>query len=557
MVAPSFVHGQWRYVVRSEHVEAAAGGTAPQALACALNPLFLIAFFAIFTATGLASLSRAIWQDESMLMANLGVGWAGYFQPLPFYDQAAPPFVTATLAAMADVTGGNLLGMRALVLAVMLASFAVLLWLAVKRRAPVFAYAVLIVMSGYLTARNATEIKHYMFELLATLILLAAYLLTRNAGSLRHGVTFFALALVLSFFAYPAFLIVFPILADIVLTRTTGRQRLYWVLAAVGYGVVWIAAYLAIFKPQTALQLANYSSLYGGSLILQALKAGDVHGLMMTVRAIAGALPYVTVGVAILALLWLGLTSARPVLTRSSSMGSALLEPGQAPLRLFVLVYGELLLLNLAGLYPLSSPRQLTFTMPVAALLLAWAIAWALARVPSARRRGWIAAVILLPAMLFHLGYAAVTGFERQDTAGLYAFLQQSGTRTVLPWIQFQPSLAYYEQQGGKADYRIAGALTRQSERLPSREDAIALLASNGKPVPQQIWALIPDEDMRYYTDWLARQVPRGEPAIIATAQMLPEEEAMLMRSLDKAGCTGKTVFASRDVTAIETSCTP
>jgi hypothetical protein len=159
--------------------------------------------------------------------------------------------------------------------------------------------------------------------------------------------------------------------------------------------------------------------------------------------------------------------------------------------------------------------------------------------------------------MLFHLGYAAVTGFERQDTAGLYAFLQHGGTRTVLPWIQFEPSLAYYELQGGKADYRVAGALTRQSQRLPSRDDAIALLASNDKPVPQQIWALIPDADMRYYTDWLARQVPRGEPAIIATAQMLPEEEAMLMRSLDQAGCTGKAVFASRDVKAIETSCAP
>ena len=492
-----------------------------------------------------------------MLMANLGVGWAGYFAPLPFYDQAAPPLVTATLAAMAEVTGGNLLGMRALVLAVMLISFAILLWLAVKRRAPVFCYAVLIVMSGYLTARNATEIKHYMFELLATLILLAAYLLARNAGSLRHGVAFFGLALLLSFFAYPAFLIVFPILADIVLTRTTKRQLLYWVLGSIGYGLVWIAAYLTIFKPQTALQLANYSSLYGGSLILQALKAGDVHGLIMIVRALAGALPYVTVGVAVLALLYLGLTSAKPALKRSSSFASAMLKPEQAPLRLFVLVYGELLLLNLAGLYPLSSPRQLTFTLPVTALLLAWAIGLALERVPSESRQRWIAAAILLPAMLFHLGYAAVTGFQRQDTAGLYAFLQKSGTHTVLPWIQFEPSLDYYEQQGGKADYRIAGALTRQSQRLPSREDAIALLAGNDKPVPQQIWALIPNEDMRHYTDWLARQAPRGEPAIIATAQMTPEEEAMLMGSLGKVGCTGKTVFASRDVKAIETSCTP
>ncbi len=390
-----------------------------------------------------------------------------------------------------------------------------------KRRAPVFAYAVLIVMSGYLTARNATEIKHYMFELLATLILLAAYLLARNAGSLRHGVVFFALALVLSFFAYPAFLIVFPILADIVLTRTTGRQRLYWVLAVgrlrpgVDRGVprdLQAADRAAACQLQLALwrqpdpagaeggRPARPHHDRAGARRRAALRDGGrrdpgsaLHRLDLC-QACAQAI-------------------LRAWLQQCSS-------PSQAPLRLFVLVYGELLLLNLAGLYPLSSPRQLTFTLPVTALLLAWAIGWRWSACRARGASGWIAAVILLPAMLFHLGYAAVTGFERQDTAGLYAFLQQSGTRTVLPWIQFEPSLAYYEQQGGKADYRIAGALTRQSQRLPSREDAIALLASNDKPVPQQIWALIPDEDMRHYTDWLARQVPRGEPAIIATAQM-------------------------------------
>jgi hypothetical protein len=539
-------------------VEAASSVATPQtSLGSALGPVFLVAFLAIFAATGLLSLQHAIWQDESMLMANLGVGWAGYFAPLPYYDQAAPPLATATLAAMMQASDGNLFVMRALVLTLALASFAVLLWLAVRRRVPVFAYAVLIVTSGYLTARNATEIKHYLFELLATLVLLAAYLLARNVGSLRHGVVFFALALVLSFFAYPAFLIVFPILADIVLVRTRGRQRLFWIAGAVAYGLVWIAAYLGIFKPQIALQIANYTTLYGGSLIPEAVRAGDLHGLAMIVRALLGAQPYVTAGVAILALLSIGLSLARARLKPSSSMAQAMLEPGQAPVRLFVLVYGELLLLNLAGLYPLSSPRQLTFTMPVTALLLAWAIGWALARVPSVKRREWIAAAILLPAMLFHLGYAAVTGFERQDTAGLYAFLQKGGYRTVLPWIQFQPSLAYYEQQGGRADYRIAGALTEASQPLPSREEAIALLAAGDRPVPQQIWALIPNEEMRHYTDWLARQVPRNEVAVIATAQMTAEEEAMLRRSLDEVSCTGRTVFASTDVKAIETNCAP
>lgn len=543
--------------MKSDHVEAAGTEALPQAPGLVLSPLLLVAFFAIFAATGLAGLGHAIWQDEAMLMANLGVGWAGYFAPLPLYDQAAPPLAAATLAAMMDLTAGNLPGMRTLVFTMTLAAFATLLWLAARRRVPVFAYAVLIVMSGFLTARNTIEIKHYMFELLATLILLATYMLARNVGSLRHGIVFFTLAAVLSFFAYPAFLIAFPILADIVLVRTSGRQRLFWIAGAVGYGLIWIAAYLTIFKPQTALQLANYSSLYGGSLILQALKAGDIHGLMMVARALAGAQPYVTLGVAILALLWLGFAYAQAPLKQSRSMASAMLEPAQAPIRLFVLVYGELLLLNLAGLFPLSSPRQLTFVMPVTALLLAWAVVRALERVPSPRRQGWIAAAILLPAMLFNLGYAAVTRFEREDTAGLYAFLQASGYRTVLPWIQFEPSLGFYEQQYGRAGYVIAGALTRQSQPLPPREEAIALLAASDRPVPQQIWARIPDEDMRHYTDWLARQLPRNDTAVIATAAMTAEEETMLAQALGAAGCTGRTVFVSRDVEAIETRCAP
>lgn len=552
--------------MKVEHEDASASAVPAAPLSAALNPLFLILFFVLFAATGLASLHHAIWQDESMLMANLGVGWAGYFKPLPYYDQAAPPLATATLAAIAALAGENLLGMRVLVLAVTLACFAGLLWWSARRRAPVFAFAVLVTMSGYLTVRNATEIKHYMFELLATLILLAAYVLARNAGSLRHGIMFLALALVLSFFAYPAFLIVFPILADIVLVRTRGRARLWWILASAGYALAWIAAYLLVFKPQTALQLANYSALYGGSLILHAVKAGDVHGLLMVVRAIAGAQPYVTLGVALLFLLYAafrftGFGFARGPLRQCRGMASAMLKPEQAPVRLFVLVYGELLVLNLAGLYPLSSPRQLGFTMPVSALLLAWAVSLALAALRDPKRRGLVAAALLLPAMLFNLAYALVTGFERQDTAGLYAFLQKAGYKTVLPWIQFAPSLRYYEAQHGAAGYRIAAPLTRQSERLPSREDGLALLAADDKPVPQQIWALVPDEDARFYTDWLARHlardVPRGEPAVIATAQMTPEEEAMLTASLGKAGCTGKTVFASRDVKAIEASCAP
>jgi hypothetical protein len=343
-------------------------------LACALGSVLVLRLFVPV---------RDPWLDEAMLGLNIKVvGLGDLFRPLPFYEQAAPPGYLALcyLARSIAPDAFFIPAVRAVSTVLMIVAFYLLLRLATAYGGlkSAFLLAAVLLASDFILTYGV-ELKQYAGDVLATTaILFAGYDLSRSMNA-RSVWRFFAVTLVASFFSFTA-----PIPAAAVLGSTLvlhwwrGRRSTkagggpptvrpawvgWWSLCAVLTVVSVVAIKKLVTDPLIAMQFSAYSDVYQtflsprGSIgfngqILEWLFARIYEFMYLNTFAERNgvAMRHIGMLVAAVAIVVVNILAARksPYLVLTSLM-----------------LFGAILTLNLAKLFPIGYTRHFIFAAPI------------------------------------------------------------------------------------------------------------------------------------------------------------------------------------------------
>ena len=343
-------------------------------LVCALGAALVLRLFVP---------ARDPWIDEAMLGLNIkAVGLGDLFRPLPLYEQAAPPgyLVLCYLARSIAPDAFFVAAVRAVSTVLMIATFWLLLRLATAYgglKSAVLLAAVLLASDFILT--YGVELKHYAADVFATAaILYAGHDLSRSMNA-RSVLRFVAVVLVASFFSFTA-----PIPAAAVLgstlvlhwwrARRSGKEAAgapavrpawagWWSLCAVLTVVSVVAIKKLVTDPLTAMQFSAYPDAYktflnprnsigSNAQILEWLFARIYEFMYLNTFAdrLAGATRHIGILAAMAAIVGLNILAARksPYLVLTGLM-----------------LFGAILTLNLAKLFPIAYTRHLFFAAPI------------------------------------------------------------------------------------------------------------------------------------------------------------------------------------------------
>ncbi len=343
-------------------------------LLCALGSVLVLRLFVP---------ARDPWIDEAMLGLNIkAVGLGDLFRPLPLYEQAAPPgylalcFLARSIAPDAFFVDA----VRAVSTVLMIATFYLLLRLATAYgglKSAVLLAAVLFASDFVLT--YGVELKHYAADVFATAaILFAGHDLARSMDA-RSVLRFAAVALVASLFSFTA-----PIPAAAVLgstlvvhgwrARRPGKEAGaaptvgpswvgWWSLCAALTVVSVVATKKLVTDPLTAMQFSAYPDAYktfldprnsvgSNAQILEWLFARIYEFMYLNTFAdrLAGTTRHIGILLAMVAIVGVNILAARksPYLVLTGLM-----------------LFGAILALNLAKLFPIAYTRHLFFAAPI------------------------------------------------------------------------------------------------------------------------------------------------------------------------------------------------
>ncbi|VWX53022.1 hypothetical protein [Novosphingobium sp. 9U] len=521
--------------------QAARKLTAPRPAAYAWACLIALLVLAL---AGALQSSRGLWQDESTLLANLGLPLQAYFGSLPFYDQAAPPFALLTLDGAYALAGQSVQATRLILLGLNLALLGGLALVANRRsdRAALLAIAMMAVTP--LAIRYCLELKQYGFEMQASLLFLLAlrWLPQRPAAVM-------ALAGMLSFVSFSIMLVVGVAVLDAALLRHRGALRWRWLGLLALYTLGWIACYLLLFRPATALQTANYPAAYQrlamaeyvqhpGLLLAQFEVIGRAQAALALICALAAT--------AVLFVLGKGLTSPR----------LSFAAPVWQPLRLLAGLIAIVAVLWLARLYPVSTNKQFLFTMPIGALLVAELFVLAADRVRASAALPLALALTLVPSAANALVRDWRRDTDIQDTRGLYAFIKAHPDALVLPDILFEPTLRHYAAHDPRPPRRIDALLRAESRPMESPVEVARPLSTGSPVLSQHVWERL-DAMHGYpaYSDWVVRHAKGRGPALIAATYLGPERERIYAEAARRHGCRMGVAYRSREVVALRLQC--
>lgn len=499
----------------------------------------------VLAAAGLMQSSRDLWQDESTLLANLGLPLPAYFGTLPFYDQAAPPFALLTLDAAYLLTDGSVQGMRLVLLALNLALLVGLAHAAIRRgdRQALLAIAMMAVTP--LAIRYCVELKQYGFEMQASLLFLLAlrWMPERPAAVML-------LAAVLSFFSFSIMLVVGVAVLDAALLRHRGATRWRWLCLLAAYTLAWLACYLLLFRPATALQTANYPAAYQRLALAEYLRHPAL--LMAQFEVIGRAQAAVALICALIAAAALVLLARRETNRHDLSPTALIWQP----LRLLAGLIAIVALLWLARLYPVSTNKQFLFTMPIGALLVANLFVLAADRVRLRAAVPLALAAALMPSAAIALAREWREETDIQDTRGLYAFLKTQPDALILPDILFEPTLRYYAVRDPHPPRRIGALLQPGSAPMESPQEVARALAAGTPSIRQHVWQPL-DTARGYpaYADWVVRHARQAGPALIAATYLGDERERIYADAARRQGCGIKVAYRSREVVALHLDC--
>ncbi len=444
--------------------------------------------------------ARDPWLDEAMLGLNIkAVGLGDLFRPLPFYEQAAPPgyLVLCYLARSIAPDPFFIAAVRAVSTVLMIATFYLLLRLAAAYgglKAAVLLAAILLASDFILT--YGVELKQYAADALATTaILFAGYDLSRSINA-RSALRFWAVTLVASFFSFTAPIPAAAVLGSTLVLHSWRARRArkevgvaptvppawlgWWSLCAVLTVVPVVAIKKLMTDPLTAMQFSAYSDVYNtflsrrGSIgsnaqILEWLFARIYEFMYLNTFAEGHAATTRHIGMLVAAAVIVGVNvfAARksPYLVLTS-----------------VMLFGAILTLNVAKLFPIGFTRHLLFAAPI--LLVPVALGTSELFEAVGRRAGALArTATTVGAYVALLGLAAFATYRtvRADKAAESRFLRDALRMDAATpvWVYFraQPTVRLIAPPGlrfiGMLDHhsryaswlRRAGVLSRSDPR--------------------------------------------------------------------------------------------
>lgn len=491
--------------------------------------------------------TRGLWQDEAILLANFGMPLTRYFEILPFYDQAAPPLALVTLNALHALADGSVSAMRLLLLGLNLTLFAALGVAAYRRRDREVLLAIAIIAVTPLAVRYCVELKQYGFEIQASMLFLLA--LRWHPG--RPGAVML-LAGILSFFSYSIMLVVGISLLDALIFRFRGQLAQRWFSFLAAYTVGWLACYILLFQPITALQTANYPDAYERVPLLSYLQNPR---LIFRFQFIVWGQAYIALIGGLMAVLLLN-AIGRSERTKIHGWGLLSLRADLwQPLRVLVGLMALVFLLWLAQLYPIASDRQFMFLMPIGALLMANLL------LASAVSRQ---AMLIWPAVALMLVPSAVTVLRQewnrnsdfQDTQGLYAFLKRHPETLILPDVLFEPTLRYYSARDANPLRHVDAWLLAETRPMESPQEALSALTKGNAPVYQHVWQpLISGDIFPAYAGWVVRHARGRGSALIGIAQVNDTIISGYEEAARNEGCNIAVAYRSRGVAALKLDC--
>ncbi|MBT9371473.1 hypothetical protein [Rhizobium sp. CSW-27] len=501
--------------------------------------------------------SRPLWQDESSLLANMGLSWGIYFGPLPFHDQAAPPLALIVINLLWAAGGGDVETTRFLLLCMTATCLALAGHLCRIRRKHTLLFGISLLMLLPETVIYATEIKHYILEMQACLLLIvfSACLDLKNRAA---PALFVAASLLACLFSFSSMLVSGCLMAEIILFRSYGRFRLRWIAWLGVFGACWLALYALLFRETLVYQMSNYAMVYKESTLLSLLQQAPSEAgkkIFFLFKPIN--LPLFVVIIAV-ATATLRLRKDQGTGRRPEARSRPLFERDEfSNSRMAMLLLSAIVLASLAGQYPLSSQRQTLFILvPFVMMFMETIIA--IHATASTRRIAAIAIIICFSSVMIDNARTIIRGkYIQQDTRSLYKFLLAHRQKPVVPSLLFDPTLHYYETRNPGSGLTILGSLSPASAFMPSNADVVTGLQSgNVTGLGVHIWyPLDLYGSFRTYTNWvlgIARQ--KGE-ILFAVAQFKPEHQEDLLRSAALADCSATVAFQARGVAAYDLKC--
>lgn len=500
---------------------------------------------------------RSIFQDEGAVILNFAAGPLGFFAPLPYYDQAAPPLAMGTLSLFYSLAGENIALTRFLLLLLTLLFLAGAMRAAMRVRDLGLLYGLLVLLAVRPILLYATELKQYIFEVIFAVALLMMHLARRKPYSPDWLFLFLVVAFASILFSFSSLFIIVPVMLDIIICRENAGHRRAWMGGLLLFCLGWVASYVWLVKPLIALQFINYGKEYLGLTLYNVLLHRDITSLIIMLKEVRGIGPHLFLVVAAPVLLVAFIRARKPLQQSVLPPRSDLLSAPYAPLRLLVLVCGMLGVLNLAGAYPFSTTRQLLYVAPVIAFFLGW-LAVRMVRAVTQREdmRMALLAVMVLPAMLYNLVVAERTSYVKTEVQDLYRFIGDHEYRHVVSWVIFDPTLHVFLEKDKTRQFDVRGLMNMASTPNISVEELKRKLAADDEDIPNQLWAILKrPEDFKPYVDWVVRRVQPQGVTLITTVEIFDWQEAQLLDALKAKGCTARVVFEEKAVKAYEARC--
>jgi hypothetical protein len=420
------------------------------------QPTILSKTYAVEVALGLVALSCAahvvrlfaghtFWYDEAMLLANIADGtWADLFGPLPFYDQAAPQLYLVLLKMLHTLFGLNEIVLRLPSLGAAVAC----LWLIATRMPGLTrlerAMAAVVLAGSITFAYLTTETKQYTFEILCSCALMVAFSsrqdlvqLSQHRYWLRFGLLAAAMVLA-STFPLAAFAVgIAWMLSGVGYATLTAPHALGlhlltriraggWVFAAAG--LVYIAYYLTAIRPAYAALLGNFGYTYQGFGFVR--EGNYLVWLTNNVDTILAS-HYGFLGLPLFAAaLWGGWQSA---------------ERGLRYVPQIVALASIVVVLNVAGVYPILPARFSVFLLPWFAVMAGLGLATLVTLIKDKGLQTLaatgLAVVTLLPAATYIL--SPITHDAKQSIA----YLKAHSDTPVMVTVSSQPLYDLYLKQ--------------------------------------------------------------------------------------------------------------
>lgn len=519
--------------------------------------LLAMAALALAFAAGALACRRSIFQDEGAIILNFAVGALGFFSPLPYYDQASPPLAMAVLSLFYSLAGESIVLTRFLLLLLTMLFFAGAMRAAIRVRDLGLLYGLLVLLAVRPTLLYATELKQYIFEVMFCVVFLMMHLARRQPYSLDWLFLFLVVAFASILFSFSSLFIVVPVMLDIIVCRENAGHRRAWIAGLVIFCMGWVGSYLWLVKPLIALQFVNYGKEYLGLTLYNVLLHRDLTSLVIMLKEVRGIGPHLFLVVAAPVLLVAFIRARKPLAQPVLPPRADLLAAPYAPARLLVLVCGMLGILNLAGIYPFSTTRQLLYVAPVIAFFFGWlAVRMVRAVTQRDRTRMGLLALMILPAMLYNLVEAERTSYVKTEVQDLYRFIGDHHYRHVVSWVIYDPTLHVFLEKDPGRQFQVKGLMNMASVPNISVDDLKRKLAADDDDIPNQLWAILKrPEDFKSYVDWVVRRVQPEGVTLITTVEIFDWQETQLVAALHAKGCTSRVVFEEKAVKAFEARC--